>query len=166
MTISLFRKDQTLLYWFAIFVCNISDMCTCTNETGCELYFVSSTSAHFWLGDGGTLQLTFPCVKSFMILHLNMLKGLAFISETQSVPQPKGHSMLQWYLDYGRILWQSPQRLSFRWLANVKVLDITAAEDDVLKDLISRWNWSISWAVLCPKRTNWNNKAWFGLQRT
>lgn len=54
----------------------------------------------------------------------------------------------QTYLNNGRVL-QAGR--SFWGLTHGEVLDVTASEDDVLKDFISRWNGPLSGPVLSSK---------------
>jgi len=56
-------------------------------------------------------------------------------------------------LDDGRIIGQTSSKswLGFRGFANPDVLDISTPEDDVLVDLISWRDRTVSWSCLCAK---------------
>lgn len=56
------------------------------------------------------------------------------------------------HLDDGRVLWQGALRLG--GLTHSQVLDVTATEDDVLKDLIARGDGSVRRSVLRAKGAN------------
>lgn len=43
-----------------------------------------------------------------------------------------------------------------RWLTDMKIFNITATKDYVLKDFVSRRNWMICWAIFGTKRSHWN----------
>lgn len=59
---------------------------------------------------------------------------------------------LKTYLDDGRVLRE--RACWFGWLTHSQILDIAASEDDVLKDIISSKDGSVSGAVLGPKGSN------------
>lgn len=61
------------------------------------------------------------------------------------------------YLDNGRVLGVGARR--FGRLAHSQVLDVAASEDDVLKDVLARWDGPIGGPVLSAKGTDW----WWGL---
>lgn len=63
------------------------------------------------------------------------------------------------YLNNGRVLRQGAWW--FWGLTHSQILDVTAPEDDVFKDFISGWDWSLCWAILSAKRTNWWGKYVF-----
>lgn len=57
------------------------------------------------------------------------------------------------YLDNGRVLGVGARR--FGRLAHSQVLDVAASEDDVLKDVLTRWDGPIGGPVLSAKGADW-----------
>lgn len=62
----------------------------------------------------------------------------------------------QFTISYLNDSWVLRQRtLRFWGLTDSEVFDITPPEDNVLKDFISRWYWTVCWSVFCTEGSNW-----------
>lgn len=78
------------------------------------------------------------------------MDGSCYTEANSDGPQCLGSVKV--YLDNGRVL--RVRACWFGWFTHSQVLDVTASEDDVLKDVLTRWDGPIGRPVLSAKGTD------------